>query len=251
MRARRLVAVASVAVGLVALSGCRTEPGVAAYVGDNRVTEDRVTSILDEVRDGLASQPATAAQADALLPARDQVVATLVLSDVCRALSADKGYQPQGQVTPEQVAQQTGLPADATYPKKVAEFYTCMSGLPAGEPAAPTAEDLATVIAAGRAAGAIPPDVKDADAASQLDGQQLRSALATRKVLADAIGGYDVSVNPRYRPLAFPLLSFKGDVPAVAVPLGEPGSSVTDVSTPEPETGESVPVIDPSAAPGA
>ncbi|MFI2714524.1 hypothetical protein ACH495_30830 [Micromonospora sp. NPDC018662] len=251
MRARRLVAVASVAVGLVALSGCRTEPGVAAYVGDTRVTEDQVTSILDEVRDGLASQPATAPQADALLPARDQVVATLVLSDVCRELSADKGYQPQGQVTPEQVAQQTGLPADAAYPKKVAEFYTCMSGLPASAQAAPTPEELATVIAAGRAAGAIPPDVSDADAARQLDGEQLRSALGTRKSLADAIGGYDVSVNPRYRPLAFPLLSFKGDVPAVAVPLGEPGSSVTDVSTPEPETGESVPVVEPSAAPGA
>ncbi|MDG4802890.1 hypothetical protein [Micromonospora sp. WMMD980] len=251
MRARRLVAVASVAVGLVALSGCRTEPGVAAYIGDHRVTEDQVTSILDEVRGGLASQPATAGQADALLPPRDQVVATLVLSDVCRALSADKGYQPKAQVTPEQVAQQTGLPADSTYPKKVAEFYTCVSGVPVGESTAPSKEDLAAVVAAGRAAGAIPPDVSDADAAGQLDGEQLRSALATRKALADAIDGYDVSVNPRYRPLAFPVLTFKGDVPAVSVPLGEPGSSVTDISTPEPETGESAPVVEPSAAPGA
>ncbi|MCZ7439740.1 hypothetical protein O7598_25290 [Micromonospora sp. WMMC241] len=251
MRARRLVAVASVAVGLVALSGCRTEPGVAAYIGDHRVTEDQVTSILDEARDGLSSQPATAPQADALLPPRDQVVATLVLSDVCKELSADKGYQPKTQVTPEQVAQQLGLPAGAAYPKKVAEFYTCVSGVPVGESTAPSKEDLATVIAAGRAAGAIPPDVSDADAAGQLDGDQLRSALATRKALADAIDGYDVSVNPRYRPLAFPVLTFKGDVPAVSVPLGEPGSSVTDISTPEPETGESVPVVEPSAAPGA
>ncbi len=50
MRARRLIAVASVAVGLVALSGCRSEPGVAAYVGDHRITEDAVTEIIDDVR---------------------------------------------------------------------------------------------------------------------------------------------------------------------------------------------------------
>ncbi|MEU1835599.1 hypothetical protein [Micromonospora chersina] len=238
MRARRLVAVASVAVGLVALTGCRTEPGVAAYIGDHRVTEDQVTSILDEMRDGLAASPATAQQASAMLPGRDQVVATLVLRDVCRDLSADKGYQPQGQVSAAQVAQQTGLPADAVYPQRVAEFYTCLSGVPAGEQAAPSQEELATVIAAGRSAGAIPPDVSDAEAAGQLDGAQLRSALATRKVLADAIGGYDVSVNPRYRPLLFPLLSFKGDVAAVSVPLGEAGSAVTEISTPEPESTE-------------
>ncbi|MGC4894860.1 hypothetical protein [Micromonospora sp. DT31] len=247
MRARRLVAVASVALGLVALSGCRTEPGVAAYIGDQRVTEDQVTSILDEVREGLAASPATAPQADALLPARSQVVATLVLTDVCRKLSAEKGYQPQGQITPDQVAQQSGLPAGAAYPRKVAEFYTCLSGVPAGEQTAPTEKELSAVIAAGRSAGAIPPDVSDAEAAQQLDGAQLRSALATRKALADAVGGYDVTVNPRYRPLVFPLLSFKGDVAAISVPLGESGSSVTDISTPDAD--ESVPVIEPSAAP--
>ncbi|MGY0003571.1 hypothetical protein [Micromonospora sp. I033] len=246
MRARRLVAVASVAVGLVALTGCRTEPGVAAYVGDHRVTEDQVTSILDEMRAGLAASPATAEQAPALLPGRDQVVATLVLRDVCRDLSADKGYQPQAQVSPAQVAQQTSLPADAAYPQRVAELYTCMSGVPAGEQAAPTQEELAAVIAAGRSSGDIPATVSDEEAAGQLDGAQLRSALATRKVLADAIGGYDVSVNPRYRPLLFPLLSFKGG-PAVSVPLGEPGSAVTEVSTPEPESTEPGPA-EPSAS---
>ncbi|MFC0028904.1 hypothetical protein ACFFMM_05120 [Micromonospora chaiyaphumensis] len=237
MRARRLVAVATVAVGLVALTGCRTEPGVAAYIGDHRVTEDQVTSILDELRDGLSASPATAGQADALLPGRDQVVATLVLRDVCRELSADKGYQPQGQVSAAQVAQQTGMPADAVYPQRVAEFSTCMSGVPAGEQVAPTQAELAAVIAAGRSTGDIPANVTDEEAATQLDGDQLRSALATRKVLADAIGGYDVSVNPRYRPLLFPLLSFKGG-PAVSVPLGEAGSAVTEISTPEPESTE-------------
>ncbi|MFC0004572.1 hypothetical protein [Micromonospora siamensis] len=232
MRARRLVAVASVAVGLVALSGCRTEPGVAAYVGDHRITEDAVTGILDELKGKLPTQepaqaPAgqeSAAPAASRLPARSQVVSTLVLLDVCRKASEEKGYRAQGQVQAQQVAQQFGLPADAAYPQRVAELYTCLSGVPAGEPVAPTKEELTDLVAAGKKAGAIPPEVTVEQAAGQLDGDQLRSALATRKTLAEAVSGYDVTVNPRYRPLAFPVLSFSGDVPAISVPLGEAGN---------------------------
>ncbi|SCE73460.1 hypothetical protein [Micromonospora mirobrigensis] len=232
MRARRLVAVASVAVGLVALSGCRTEPGVAAYVGDHRITEDAVTTILDELKGKLPTQEPTqapagqesAAPAASRLPARSQVVSTLVLLDVCKKASEEKGYRAQGQVQPQQVAQQFGLPADAAYPQRVAELYTCLSGVPAGEPVAPTQEELTALVTAGKKAGAIPPEVTVEQAAGQLDGDQLRSALATRKTLAEAVTGYDVTVNPRYRPLAFPVLSFSGDTPAISVPLGEAGN---------------------------
>ncbi|MBY8872095.1 hypothetical protein K7640_09615 [Micromonospora sp. PLK6-60] len=235
MRARRLLAVATVAVGLVALSGCRAEPGVAAYVGDHRITEDAVTGVLDELKGSLPSQEPTPAgqeseaPAGPRLPARSQVVSTLVLLEVCQKLSTEKNYRPQGQVQAEQVAQQFGLPADATYSQRVAELYTCLSGVPAGQSVAPTQEELAALVAAGKEAGAIPPEVTVEQAASQLDGDQLRSALATRNNLAEAVTGYDVTVNPRYRPLEFPVLSFTGDVPAVSVPLGESGSdSVID-----------------------
>ncbi|WDZ86867.1 hypothetical protein [Micromonospora cathayae] len=247
MRARRLVAVASVAVGLVALSGCRSEPGVAAYVGDQRITEDAVTRILDELRDDATSAPAEAqpgqpdqpgqpgqpsgAPAERPLPARSQVVSTLVLGEVCQRLSAEKGYRPQNQVPVEQVSQQLGYPTDAVYPQRVAELYTCLSGVPAGEPVAPTEQEMTDLVEAGKKAGAIPAEVTVEQAATQLDGQQLRSALATRNALAEAVKGYDVTVNPRYRPLAFPVLSFTGDVAAVSVPLGEAGSdAVTDAA---------------------
>ncbi|WBB77448.1 hypothetical protein O7606_14245 [Micromonospora sp. WMMD882] len=235
MRARRLVAVASVAVGLVALAGCRSEPGVAAYVGDQRITEDAVTRILDELRTEATGAPSPeqpaeqpgqpgGAPAGPTLPPRGQVVSTLVLGEVCERLSAEKGYRPQAEVPVEQVSQQLGFPTDATYPQRVAELYTCLSGVPSGEPVAPTEQEMADLVAAGKRAGAIPPEVTVEQAATQLDGQQLRSALATRNALAEAIDGYDVTVNPRYRPLAFPVLSFTGDVAAVSVPLGEAGS---------------------------
>ncbi|WP_433531496.1 hypothetical protein ACQPYA_05180 [Micromonospora sp. CA-263727] len=238
MRARRLVAVASVAVGLVALSGCRSEPGVAAYVGDHRITEDAVTEVIDDVRAKNAT-PTEAVESvpgqEVRLPGRTEVVSTLVLGEVCERVSAAEGYQPQGQVDPEQVAQQLGMSPETGYVRQVAELYTCLSGIPVGAPVAPTEQELAALVAAGKRAGAIPADVTVEQAAPQLDGDQLRQALANRNSLAGAVEAHDVTVNPRYRPVEFPLLSFTGNVVAVGVPLGEPGSNaVTDISTPKP-----------------
>ncbi|MFU8870632.1 hypothetical protein [Micromonospora sp. SL4-19] len=258
MLARRLIAVASVAVGLVALSGCRTEPGVAAYVGDHRITEDAVTSLLDELRAKMptpspepgASQESTASPEQAApsrppLPSRSQVVTNLVLLDVCQRLSADKGYQPPARATAEQIAPQLGVPADTAYAERVAELATCMNGLPA-ESVAPTEQDFADVLAAGKAAGVIPAEVTVQEAAAQLDGDRLRGALGSKKVLGEAVAGYQVTVSPRYRPLEIPLLSFSAEYAAVSVRLGEPGSdSVIDVSTPEPEATPSAGTVAP------
>ncbi|MBX7269125.1 hypothetical protein KIF24_25945 [Micromonospora sp. Llam7] len=245
MRARRLVAVASLAVGLVALTGCRSEPGVAAYVGDHRITDDAVTEVIDDAR---AKNPSPT-EADATvpgqepqlpgqepqLPGRSQVVSTMVLGEVCERISAAEGYRPQSQVEPAQVAQGIGLSPDTGYVRQVAELYTCLSGIPAGSPVAPTEQELIDLVAAGKRAGAVPPEVTVEQAASQLDGDQLRQALATRNSLSGAVEAYDVTVSPRYRPLVFPVLSFTGEAIAVGVPLGEPGSdAVTDVSTPKP-----------------
>ncbi|MFG3419521.1 hypothetical protein ACIBTZ_14205 [Micromonospora sp. NPDC049460] len=242
MRARRLVAVASVAIGLVALSGCRAEPGVAAYVGDQRITEDAVAGVMTDLRTKNPTPGGESAAPDARpsapapqLPGRGEVVSVLVLSEVCAQVSAEKNYQPRGAVPAAQLAQQFGLSPDTDYVRRVADLYTCLSGVPTGAPAAPTEQELRDVVAAGREAGAIPADVTDEAAAGQLDGEQFRTALATRKALAEAVAAHDVTVNPRYRPLEFPVLSFAGNAPAVSVPLGEPGSdAVTDVSTPDP-----------------
>jgi hypothetical protein len=166
--------------------------------------------------------------AQAKPPTRGLVVSLLVLGDVCDRLSADKGYRPQGQVAPEQVAQALGVAADSEYAERTAKLYTCLSGIPSGEPVAPSEEQLADVVARGRAAGVIPAETGDKEAAAQLDGDQLRAALGTRKMLAEAVTSYDVTVNPRYRPLEFPVLSFQGDAAAVTVPIGEgdPGTVI-------------------------
>ncbi|MDG4793293.1 hypothetical protein [Micromonospora sp. WMMD1082] len=245
MRVRRLVAVASVAVGIVALTGCRSEPGVAAYVGEHRITEDAVTEVIDDAR---AKNPTPTEAADVLpgqepqLPGRSQVVSTLVLSEVCERVSAAEGYRSQGEVDPAQVAQGLGLNPETRYVRQVAELYSCLSGIPVGAPVAPTEQELIDLVAAGKRAGAVPPEVTVEQAATQLDGDQLRQALAHRDSLSEAVETYDVTVNPRYRPLVFPVLSFSGQAMAVGVPLGEPGSdAVTDISTPRPRPEQTEP----------
>jgi hypothetical protein len=218
-RARRLTSVAAIAAaGVLAVAGCRSAPGVAAYVGDHKITEERVTAVVDDAKEKIGDNPQLRP------PARSAVVSTLVLNEVCKRVTADKGLAPKSQVTPEQVSQAFGLPETATYTRETAAFYTCLSGLPSGQPAPPTAEELADIVARGKAAGALPPDMTVQQAATQLDGEQLRSALVTRKAIADAVAGYNVTVNPRYRPLEFPILRFKEDVAAVSVPLGEEDS---------------------------
>ncbi|MFI6779782.1 hypothetical protein [Micromonospora sp. NPDC050276] len=242
MRARRLAAVATVALGLVALTGCRAEPGIAAYVGDQRITDLQVAAAMKDLRtknptpSGEPSASGQPAAQQPTLPEAADVVRAMVLTKVCEQLSAEKNYQPRGQVTVDQAAQQLGLSPETGYVREVATFFTCLSGLPT-EPVEPTKQEMADVIAAGRAAGKIQPQVTDEEAAGRLNGEQLQGALATKRLLGDAVDRYDVTVSPRYRPLEFPLLSFADDAPAVSVPLGEPASdAVTDISTPEGST---------------
>lgn len=235
MRARRLVAAVSLVVGLVALTGCRTEPGVAAYVGDQQITDNTVDSLLDELRATVTTEAPELGGLAPPLPSRSEVVTALVLGTVCDQVTAERGYQPRERVEPIQVAGQFGLSPESEYVRQLAALYTCLSGLPMGDSVVPTEQELADVIAAGRAAGVISPDTPDDVVAGQLDGSQLRNGLASRRALAEAAGEYDVTVNPRYRPLEFPVLNFSQDVAAVSVLLGEPGSdAVTDISSPEP-----------------
>nr|MDT0657938.1 hypothetical protein [Micromonospora sp. DSM 115978] len=238
-RVRRLASIAVIAaLGATALTGCRSEPGVAAYIGDTKIHEDRVTAIIDEVREARAAEAAADQASPDQAPAPDQqqpggepaapprteVVTMLVLNELCERLAADRGYQPQQQVTADQVAERFGLPADSEWAQEQARSYTCFSSLPAPQPVAPTAEELADVIERGRAVGFVPPDVSDEAAASQLDGEQLRGALGQRDLLIEAFESYDVTVNPRYRPLQYSVLSFQAGAPAVSVPIGEADS---------------------------
>ncbi|MFY1673141.1 hypothetical protein ACN27G_24780 [Plantactinospora sp. WMMB334] len=229
-RARRLASIAVIAVlGATALSACRSDSSVAVYLGDKKITEDEVTEVLDDVRDRVpqggdepGATPAPGAP-EVKAPTRTEVVSTLTMREVCLKLAADKGFTPSEQAPIEQVAQATGLPADSRYVRLFSELDACRAGIPVTQPVAPTQEELMDVVARGRVAGVIPPDAKDGEAGQQLDGDVLRRALAMRNALHEALEGYDVTVNPRYRPLEYPVLTFSDSSPALVVPIGQHG----------------------------
>lgn len=224
-RVRRLASITVIAlVGVAALSACRAQPGVAAYVGEEQYTEEQVTRLVDELTEQLGADGA-APEGAPPAPTRQQIVSALVLADVCAQLDVPAGGQ---QISAEQYGQQFGLPADSAYVQASAQAWTCVSGLQSGGgQVAPTQEELQELVDRGRAAGVIPAEVTDEEAASQLDGDQLRASLAARDAIAEAAAEQDVSVNPRYRPLEFPVLSFQsaqGNVVAVGIPLGDTDS---------------------------
>jgi hypothetical protein len=228
-RVRRLASIAIIVVlGATGLSACRSEPGVAAYVGDRKITEDEVTQVL---QDAGSRVPSPSASPDPAAPpgappvkavTRAEVVRVLVLEEVCRRLAADKGFQPVQRPPVDEWAQQRGLPLGSRYVEHSIEVEACISGVPAGEPVAPTQEDLTDMVARGKAADVVPPEVTVEEFGQRFDGEALRHGLAVRNTLTEAVARYDVTLSPRTGLLEYPLLTL-GEATIVVVPIGDGG----------------------------
>lgn len=208
---RRLTATVGLVAAMLALAACRSNPNVAAYVGDTTITEDQVTQLHDQIK---ALPNMNAEQ----LPERSQVVQILVLDKVCERAAQTAGVT----VPPPQVpAGQPDLVAIQ------ARMEACKQALPA-KPVQPTDADLREVYDNGVAVGAINP-ADPANAFDQVKGQlaaggQVAAALGQRQQLEQAAASLGVSINPRYRTLAIPLLSFNQG-PAITADLGQQSST--------------------------
>src|SRR3982751_447341 len=100
---RRLAPVAVAAtVAVAGLAGCRSAPSVAAYVGQDRISEDRVSAVYDEAQDN-AVTPAGGQQAPPAIKRQD-VVDTLVGLEVLREVARQRGVSPTA-LNDNQVAQ--------------------------------------------------------------------------------------------------------------------------------------------------
>lgn len=215
---RRLTAAAGIAVAMLALTACRSNPNVAAYVGDTTYTEDRVTQLIDQVK----AIPNIDPQA---VPDRYQVVQLLVLDQVCKRAAADlKATLPPVQTQPGQ-PELAGLQQS---------LQNCRENLPV-KAVQPTPAELREVYDNGVAVGAIKgddPATSFEKIAPQLaqDGQ-LGEALAKRNLLKDTAADMNVSVNPRYRPLNYAVLSFNQG-PALSLGVGQPADAVQEAQAP-------------------
>jgi hypothetical protein len=216
-----VISVVALAAGLAA--GCRNSPSVAAYVGDQRITEAEVDAAVAEA--AAAAEGREGLQA----PSRADVVMTYVLRQACSAKQAADRFPAAGQpVSPDQIAESERVPADSNYARDRAAAYTCLQAVPVGEGEAPTEDELRDLHQRAQAAGIMPQSYDEMREQLATD-PGVRQALAVRTMLDEVIAAADVTVNPRYRPLEFHVSQVEGKPLIVAVVGGEGTSPVRDL----------------------
>ena len=240
-RARRLASIAVVAsLAVAGLSACRSEPSVAAYVGDSgRITEARVQEVWDDARQALteasAAQPAASAGPAAMPITRADIVRTLVSADVLAQTAQRQNVTLPGTLPLGDYATQLRLPESAEYVRLYAESDARIRLLreKAQQNAPnPSDDDL-------RAVYDVLIENKEIDASAtfeqfkaNLPAENLtlvKTAAAVRSEVAEVADTKSIAVNPRYQPTTIPVLEFQtqnGELrPLVTVPLGNNSGS--------------------------
>ncbi|MEU8077601.1 hypothetical protein AB0B31_19365 [Catellatospora citrea] len=209
---RRLTAAAGIAVALLALTACRSNPSVAAYVGDESFTEAKVDQLTEQ-----AAKVQQTAQPGDTAAIRTEVVQLLIYNALCKRIAAEKGIK---------------LPAVAAGPSEYEtirqESQTCVQALPLDQ-MKPSDEDLRKVYDNGVEIGVLDPKQSFDQIKPQLAGDpQVAGAIAVYRVLTDAAKSADVTVNPRYRPLDLPVLSAGERGAVLSAPFGQYESGVSN-----------------------
>lgn len=237
-----MVAVGTVAI--IALAGCRTNAGTAAYVGDTRITDATVDKTADSVTNVPGYTP------DAL---RANTLADLTFIEIAKRYAKAKGYAAPT-VTADQLdtlATQVGVAPDrASTNAFVVATVTARSWanllLDKTTAVRPTDAELLEIYQRAVAQGVADPNTFDTlkPQIAAVDG--LGAALALRRELLTRMRQDGVTTSPRYRldcpsapcrPIAFPLLILQGGqggsvFNAVVLPLSTTTGSPAVVDAP-------------------
>jgi hypothetical protein len=191
-RARRLVAVAVVtAVGVLALAGCRSQPGVAAYVGDTEFSQNQVDRAFDSVTD-----PSLKQNEGAL---RQFIVSMMVVSEVAERHAGSIG-KPVPKVDAAEVAQ--GAAADSDFARLQARYTGAIRLLQSEARSVEPDEQLRRMLFDQLVQrGAVQRGVSYEQVRTAIDSDQLRGVVGVRNLLAELAKRYDVVVNPAFAPL--------------------------------------------------
>ena len=208
-RARRLASVAvSAALAVAGLSACRSAPDVAAYVGQTRITEQRVSDVLKGAQANQVS--ASPGQQAAAAVSRQDVADTLIGLDVMRELARRHGVSATA-IDPNRVAQALGVNARAEYVTLYTEYRGLLNALSTGvQPAKPTETDLRDVygrLTKGRAIPAGTSFAQFTGGLAEQDQQTLAVNIGLRNRLQPEIQKLNTTVNPRYHSPELPLVS--------------------------------------------
>ncbi|MFF5230141.1 hypothetical protein [Dactylosporangium sp. NPDC000521] len=186
------------ALACTALAGCRSDPGVAAYLGGGAVTIDQVAAVADD----LTYAPAQRGDVTGY------VLGSMIIRDVGGRLAAARGLAIRQDTDPGLVAQYYRVDPAAPIVPLVTEAQDVLLTLATA--VTPVEPDLAQQRAAFDAlyfANGRP--VSDFYAFEQVQYLLTRDAIgrmiALRRQLDDAVADSGITVNPRFRGLTYGL----------------------------------------------
>jgi hypothetical protein len=247
--ARRLAALLVCGLlGLSALAGCRSDPAVAAYVGDTEITQERVDEVVDALRATFTEQIEAnierlegTAQEDTiadfrrqstedlnaeLLRTRDQVVIFLILIEAVNQYAAAEDLTVPEPALDEAARALAPLPEDHPYVQVVADYLAVSRAMEAAAtPVEPSETDQREAYRNLRVSGE-PVDVPFEQVQPVLNVESLGLAVSVRDLLVSVVERADVRVQPGYDlvyqvPVQVPPASS-----FLAVRIGEPSSVV-------------------------
>ena len=252
LRARRVTFVAALALaGGLALTGCRSQPGMALYVGSTSYTQKYVNGLADQ----LAHIPGYP-KADA----RSQVVQWLVERDLDRRLVQRNGwpapkvdvagatsqFEQALQISDTSAAKKT-VAASQPLIKLFAEVnaYGQVTRQHAGT-ATPTAADNEDLYEHANAAGLVQGGQDEQAYISSLGAQNQQvfsSTIGLKNMYKSEVKRANVSVNPKYGPADLVLLPDSNNHTLVDVPLTANGSQPAVTAAPH-DTSAAQPPVD-------
>lgn len=234
---------------LAALTGCHSDPRVAAYVGNSTITESQVDSVLSEAvaavdKDNEAIKDQAGATPEQV-PTRSDIVAALTANEITNRALARLGIS-RTPSNPNPAGQGSAL-LKTRYAAAVTSVQAGVTALAdaSDKNGQPSDADLRDVYDRAVAAGLAAPGQFDAikPQLAQVDG--LAQQLDARNKLADRTNE-QLTVNPRYAPLDFPILTLVSQATgqsfvAIALPLAKGPAGTPVIDTPHVAPSEALP----------
>ncbi|GII24146.1 hypothetical protein [Planosporangium mesophilum] len=246
-RARRLASLAALAlVGTLALTGCRSQPGAAVYIGSTTYSEKYVDGLSEQ----LAKVPGFTRG-----EGRKNIAQWLVVRDLGKRMAAEKHWpapeiDEAGATAQIEDALRAGgnggsqQDVEAVRPLiRVYAEYEGYKGLVQQNVALakPTDADYADLYERAKAAGLVPAGMDAAtyrkEGLGPQNDQLFRANVGLRNLYSEAVKKANITINPKYAPAELVLLHDQQNHPLVVVPLntrpGKPAVVPAPVEQPQ------------------
>lgn len=199
MTTSRIVVLALVAaLAATSLAGCRSDPNVAVYLGDDAVTIEQVGRVADD----LTFAPAQRGEVTGY------VLGSMIIREVGGRVAAERSLTVQRQTTPGAVAQYYSLPADAPIVSLVTDTQNILLTLAtAVTPVEPDRDQQRAAFDALYFPSGRPVSERYTFEQVQylLNRDSIGRMIALRRLLDAAVAASGITVNPRYGGLTYGL----------------------------------------------